>query len=79
MTVVNNNNSKSRAYEPNPLRQLRMNPRSKALAIKAKCAECVGCSYSHLETGFKESISACSSYSCPLHLFRPYRPKKGSR
>ena len=26
--------------------------------------------------GFKESISSCSSYSCPLHRFRPYQLEK---
>mgnify|MGYP000453959273 FL=1 len=26
--------------------------------------------------GFKESISSCSSESCPLHRFRPYQREK---
>ncbi len=26
--------------------------------------------------GFKESISSCSSYFCPLHRFRPYQREK---
>ena len=60
----------------NPLQQLYLNPSSRAYAIKAKCAECVGCTPDHIEKGFKESISSCSSYSCPLHRFRPYQREK---
>jgi len=60
----------------NPIRQFHMNVSSRAYAIKAKCAECVGCTPNHIEKGFKESISSCSSYSCPLHRFRPYQAKK---
>jgi hypothetical protein len=62
--------------QSNPILQLKKNPRSRSLAIKAKCAECFGCSEDHLEKGFKDSISSCSSYSCPLHRFRPYQPRK---
>ena len=60
----------------NPIGQFRANPSSRAYAVKAKCAECVGCTPDHLEKGFKESISSCSSYSCPLHRFRPYQLEK---
>lgn len=60
----------------NPIQQLKLKPKSKAAAIKAKCAECVGCEDAYIEKGFKETISACSSYSCPLHSFRPYQAKK---
>lgn len=60
----------------NPISRLETNPNSKAYAIRAKCAECVGCTPNHLEKGFKESISSCSSYSCPLHRFRPYQREK---
>ena len=60
----------------NPLQRFLLNPSSRAYAIKAKCAECVGCTSNHLEKGFKESISSCSSYSCPLHRFRPYQREK---
>jgi hypothetical protein len=57
----------------NPLQQFHINSSSRAYAVKAKCAECVGCTPNYLERGFKESISSCSSYSCPLHGFRPYQ------
>jgi ribosome modulation factor len=60
----------------NPLQQFYINSSSRAFAIKAKCAECVGCTPNHLERGFKESISSCSSESCPLHRFRPYQREK---
>jgi len=60
----------------NPIRQFKLKPTSRAAAIKAKCAECIGCDDTYLEKGFKETISACSSYSCPLRPFRPYQAKK---
>ena len=60
----------------NPILQFQSRPSSRAYAVKAKCAECVGCTQNHLEKGFKESISSCSSYSCPLHGFRPYQREK---
>ena len=60
----------------NPIEQFKELPFSRAYAIKAKCAECVGCTLNHIEKGFRESISSCSSYSCPLYRFRPYQPKK---
>ncbi len=57
----------------NPIKQFHRNSMSRAYAVKAKCAECVGCTPNHLEKGFKASILSCSSYSCPLHGFRPYQ------
>ena len=60
----------------NPIEQFQNHPYSRAYAVKAKCAECVGCTPDHLEKGFKESISFCSSESCPLHRFRPYQREK---
>jgi len=60
----------------NPILQFQGHPSSRAYAVKAKCAECVGCTPYHLERGFKDSISSCSSESCPLHRFRPYRREK---
>ena len=60
----------------NPILQFQSRPSSRAYAVKAKCAECVGCTPYHLEKGFKDSISSCSSESCPLHRFRPYQREK---
>jgi len=65
--------------QSNPILQYANKPNSRVAAIKAKCAECVGCSPDHLEKGFKESISDCSSYSCPLHSFRPYQAKTSAK
>jgi len=62
--------------QPNPILQYANKPTSRVAAIKAKCAECVGCTPYHLEKGFKDSISSCSSESCPLHRFRPYQREK---
>jgi hypothetical protein len=60
----------------NPIQQFINNSTSRAYAMRAKCAECVGCTPYHLERGFTDSISSCSSYSCPLHRFRPYQREK---
>ena len=60
----------------NPILRFENKPNSRKLANDAKCAECFGCTRDHLEKGFKESISSCSSYSCPLHRFRPYQREK---
>ena len=62
--------------ENNPIRQFVANPNSRVAAIKAKCAECMGCTPDQMERGFRASISSCSSYSCPLHRFRPYQREK---
>ena len=42
-------------------------------SIKAICAHCVGCTETHLERGFKESIRACGAFGCPLYRYRPYQ------
>ena len=60
----------------NPILRFENKPNSRKLANDAKCAECFGCTRDHLEKGFKESISSCSSDSCPLHRFRPYQREK---
>ena len=62
--------------DSNPICQFHKRPLSRAYAVRAKCAECMGCTLDHLEKGFKESISSCSSYSCPLHGLRPYQREK---
>ena len=43
--------------ENNPIRQFVANPNSRVAAIKAKCAECMGCTPDHMERGFRASIS----------------------
>jgi len=46
---------------------------SRAGAIKAKCAECMGCTKDHLEEGYKNEIRNCSAQACSLYSFRPYK------
>lgn len=38
--------------------------------IKSKCEECVGFE------DVRNCVGDCRSYSCPLHYYRPYQPKK---
>ena len=58
----------------NPVEKFFLSDRqSKALAIKAMCAYCVGCQIDHLESGFRASVRDCSAKGCPLHTLRPYQ------
>tara|TARA_R110001592_G_C13163626_1_gene749165 strand:+ start:2782 stop:3090 length:309 start_codon:yes stop_codon:yes gene_type:complete len=59
----------------NPVKRALIQP-SRKNVINAKCAECFGCTFDHIEPGFRESIRYCSSLSCPLLPFRPYQVKK---
>lgn len=51
------------------------NKNSRALAVKAKCAECMGCNKDHREPGFAIEVKKCTTQSCPLWVFRPYQEK----
>lgn len=65
--------NKGKSKEPkviNPIVKLRMNPTSRPQAIKAMCAFCVGCTETHLEPGWRESIKNCTARQCPLYDFR---------
>lgn len=42
-------------------------------AIKAKCAECMGCSATEMNPGFRTMVRECASRGCPLWAFRPYQ------
>ena len=64
--------------EINPIIRLRAKP-SRVNAIKAKCAECMGCTEYHVERGFRELIRACTSKACPLHAYRPYQANLGAK
>jgi len=59
--------------ERNPLLQAKDKPSSKVAAIKAKCAECMGCTEEHIESGWRNMIRDCTSVACPLHSHRPYK------
>ena len=62
--------------EQNPvIRWNNSDKKSRALAITANCAECMGCSATHWEPGFKEEIRNCTITNCTFHGFRPYQVK----
>ena len=63
--------------DSNPIRRLHRRP-THLNAIKAMCAHCVGCTETHLERGFRDSIRDCTAWGCPLHRYRPFRPKIGA-
>jgi hypothetical protein len=60
----------------NPILASQHKPSSRALAIKAMCAHCMGCTDDHQEQGFRQSISTCTAPACPLYSLRPYRAEK---
>ena len=60
----------------NPILQLKKKPGSRLLAIKAMCAQCLGCTETHLEEGFRQSIRECSSTHCALYELRPFTDRK---
>ena len=62
--------------QPNPILQLKKNSGSRLLAIKAMCAQCFGCTETHLEEGFRQSIRECSSTNCSLYELRPFTGRK---
>ena len=59
----------------NPLIKYAQNP-TRAYAIRAKCAECMGCTLEEVEPGFREQVRQCSAPTCPLFPFRPYQKKE---
>jgi hypothetical protein len=61
--------------EQNPIKRAIRKP-TYLNAIKAKCAECMGCTENHLEEGFRDDIASCTSWTCPLRPFRPYQKRQ---
>ena len=55
-----------------PIERARRNPTSKALAIKAKCFECVGAGS---DANPRAAVRDCSIAMCPLHPVRPWQAK----
>ncbi len=49
--------------------------KTRSAAIKAMCANCMGCTLEHLEPGYRDSIRNCTAPQCPLYPFRPYQEK----
>lgn len=64
----------SKSLVTNPIVRLKSKPTYKH-AIHAMCAHCVGCTTDHLEPSFSCDIRDCTSHSCPLWHFRPYKDK----
>lgn len=58
-----------------PIERARLNPQSKALAIKAKCWDCVGAG---VDANPRQAIRECVVQSCPLHSVRPWQSKEES-
>jgi hypothetical protein len=54
-----------------PFNQLSRRPRSRALAIKAFCASCMGCEPGNLVPGWRNDVKNCTAKHCPLYTFRP--------
>jgi hypothetical protein len=72
MKLPNNGKGPIPLNPRNPILKALKHPNSRAAAIAAKCADCVGCDLNHLERGFRRSIAECELVHCPLHSFRPY-------
>ena len=64
--------------ESNPVARFQNRP-THLNAIKAMCAYCMGCTETHLERGFRDSIRDCASKGCPIHRYRPYRSKSDTQ
>lgn len=56
-----------------PIERARLNPQSKALAIKAKCYDCVGAG---ADANPRQAIRECVVILCPLHSVRPWQNKQ---
>ena len=53
-----------------PMEKARRNPKSRKLAIVAKCWDCCG---GNADPGVRKRIGDCRSVKCPLHPLRPYQ------
>jgi len=60
--------------QTNPILRYWAKP-TRSNAIKAKCAECMGCTVKATEPGFRVLIRDCGSSQCPLFPWRPYQVK----
>lgn len=61
--------------EKNPVLGYDKKP-TRGSAIKAFCAQCMGCNREHVEPGFAKEIRNCTAPWCALYKFRPYQSKK---
>lgn len=53
-----------------PIQKAQANPTSKALAIRAKCWDCVGAG---ADANPRKEIRECKCSTCPLHPVRPFQ------
>lgn len=60
--------------ETNPITKFRKKP-TRGGAIKAMCAQCMGCDENSLEPGFRADIRDCANRGCALHQYRPFQRK----
>lgn len=61
--------------QTNPVKKIAGKGKTPSLRnhINAMCAHCMGCTATHIETGFRDAVRACSAPQCPLHPVRPYQ------
>ena len=60
--------------ENNPVKKLSTAKNAtRSMAIKAFCAQCMGCDIERIEPGFISDIRNCTSKRCALYSFRPYQ------
>ncbi len=58
--------------EANWIRRSQQNPKSLKLAIRAMCFHCMGGTEKEMpDSGWRQAISECTSFKCPLHTYRP--------
>jgi len=55
-----------------PIEAAKRNPKSRSLAIRAKCWDCQGAG---ADPGTRAGIAECPSTTCPLWSVRPYQAK----
>lgn len=56
--------------ERNPIVRNIIKP-TRGNAIKAFCAQCMGCNENHVEPGWREEVKNCTATKCALYTFRP--------
>jgi hypothetical protein len=57
----------------NPIIASQHNPSSRALAIKAMCAHCIGVTTTDAPQNWRKDIKECTAMAtCPLWKLRPY-------
>lgn len=57
----------------NPIIASQKNPNSRALAIKAMCAHCIGVTASDTPPNWRKDIKECTAMAtCPLWKIRPF-------